>query len=82
MPTSWTFFIVPADTHASTDWSPTSYLDVSPRLIGGGTHQNKYAVNVLIFNCDPAYERYRDLLEALPTAVCDDRDVWFPAPTE
>ena len=78
----WTFFLVDADTYASTDWTPTPYLNLGPKLIEAGDHEGEYAVNVQIFNCDPAYEAYRTLLESMPTAVCDDREEWFPEPEE
>jgi len=77
---SWTFYLVDAETHESTNWSPTPYLSVGPRLIGAGEHAGKYAVNVSIFGCDSAFESYRNVLESFPTAVCSDRDEWFPPP--
>ena len=79
---SWTFFLVDAETYEETDWAPTSYLNVGPRQILAGDYEGDYAVNVEIFNSDPAFESYRTLLESMPTAVCDDRDAWFPPPEE
>lgn len=77
---SWTFFLVDPETYEATDWAPTPYLNVGPTLITADEHAGAYAVNVEIFNCDPAYEQYRTLLESMPTAVCDDRDAWWPPP--
>ena len=79
-----TFFIVDEATHDSTDWSPNAWLNVSPKLIDGGAHEGKYAVNTQIFNCDPAFEAYRSILESMPTAECgdDDYETWFPPPEE
>ena len=77
---SWTLFIVDPETFEETDWAPTSYLNVGPRLIAAGPHAGGYAVNVEIFGCDPAFEQYRTLLESMPTAVCEDRDEWWPPP--
>ena len=74
----WTFFLVDPETYEETDWAPAPYLNVAPRLIEAGDHEGKYAINVEIFNCDPAFEQYRELLETMPTAVCDDRDAWWP----
>ena len=76
----YTFFIVDQATYEATDWSPDAWLDVAPRLIGGGPEEGGYAVNDEIFNCDPAFEAYRTLLESMPTAQCneDDLDEWFP----
>lgn len=71
-----------AETYAATDWSPNAFLNVAPRLIEAGDHEGSYAVNVEIFNCDPAFEEYRELLETMPTAVCDDRDAWWPISEE
>lgn len=81
---TYNFFIVDQDTYDSTDWSPDAWLNVAPRLIGGGTHSGKYAVNTQIFSSDPAFEAYRTLLESMPTAECDegDLDEWFPDPEE
>ena len=75
---SWTFYLVDAETYEDTDWTPTPYLDVSPQRIRAGAHAGKYAVNVEIFNSDPAFSQYRNLLNTMPTASCDNRSAWWP----
>lgn len=79
---SWTFFIVDPDTYGDTDWQAAPHWNVAPRLIGGGPQEGNYAVDVKIFDCSPIFEKYRALLESMPTAVCDDDDTWFPLPVE
>lgn len=75
-----TFFLVDAETYEGTDWSPASYLNVAPKLITAGEHEDKYGVNVEIFNSATQFEQYRTLLESMPTAVCDTFQNWWPEP--
>ena len=73
-----TFFIIDTETVITTNWSPKPYLHAGPRLITEGQYEGKYGINTNIFNNDPAYEVYREVLESFPTAVCENVEDGWP----
>ena len=74
------FFLVDSDTYASTDWQASPVWSVGPVPITAGEHDGKYAVNTDIFACSDIFEKYRTLLESMPTAECSNLNDWFPTP--
>ena len=76
------YFILDTETVNGTDWSPKPCLHANPTLIKQGPHEGKYAIGVGILNCSPAYEIYRELLETMPTATCENGEDWWPLPIE
>ncbi len=70
-----TFFIIPRALYEATDWQASECCNVAPRLILSGAHAGSYAVNTALFQSDPSFEKFRDLLEALETAELSASDL-------
>ena len=72
-----TYFIMTADELAGfeatygTGIKASDYAYVSPVLILSGDYNGCYAVNTAIIDSDPCFEKFRTILEALPTAELD-----------
>lgn len=62
------FYIIPKELYEATDWVASSCCNVGPVQIYTGQHAGSYAVNTKLFESDPCFEKFRPILEPLPTS--------------